>query len=185
MAHSEGHTDRQKIWDLIKGEHVAVLGTVGKDGLLDSRPMGCLQHEFDGTLWFMTFKDTPKLLEIERDQQALVSYSRPSDYEFVSLSGCARIVDEPARVKALWTEGLRVWFPGGPDSPNIALVAVDVETAKVWSKPASVLSYAFHYLRARLTGRSPERDAVAEIKTMQLKNGRHDVRQKVPHLNKR
>lgn len=171
MGHSEDHTDRQKIWELIKDEHVAVLVTVGKDGLLDSRPMGCLQQEFDGTLWFMTFKDTPKLLEIERDQQALVSYARPPDYEFVSLSGCARIVDDPARVKALWNEGLHVWFPKGPGSPNIALVAVDVETAKVWTKPASILSYAFYYLRARLTGQPPERGDIAEIKTLRLNKG--------------
>jgi general stress protein 26 len=33
-------------------------------------------------------------------------------------------------VRALWSEGFQVWFPDGPDSPNIALLAVDVEVAK-------------------------------------------------------
>jgi general stress protein 26 len=165
---SEEYDDRQKIWDLIKDAHVAVLVTVGTDGVLDSRPMGCLQNEFDGTLWFMTFKDSPKLFEIEHNSHALVSYANASAYEFVSLSGCARVVDDPARIRALWKEGLHVWFPGGPDSPNIALVAVDVETAKVWTKPASALSYALYYLRARLGGKAPTGDDVAEIKTMRL-----------------
>jgi len=58
--------DHQKIWNLIKDEHTAVLVTVGRDGTLDSRPMGCVQKEFDGTLWFLTFKDTPKVLEIAK-----------------------------------------------------------------------------------------------------------------------
>lgn len=165
---ADRETDLQAIWKLIKSEHVALLVTVGKDGSLDSRPMGCLQREFDGTLWFMTFRGTPKLLEIEDNQHALVSYARPADYEFVSLSGRARIVEDRAQIKALWNEGLRVWFPDGPDSSDVALVAVDVEAAKSWTKPASMLTYAYYYLRARLTGESPRARDVAQIKTRHL-----------------
>lgn len=155
MTNADGQTDRQKIWDLIKDEHVAVLVTLGKDGAFDSRPMGCVQKEFDGTLWFMTFKDTPKLLEIEDDGRVLISYGRRKHYEFVSVSGCARVVDDRAQVRALWFEGLRVWFPDGPEAPGIALIAVEVEEARAWTRPASMLTYAFYYVRARLTGKAP------------------------------
>ena len=155
MPDASGPTDRQKIWDLIKGEHIAVLITIGKDGAFDSRPMGCLQKEFDGTLWFMTFKGTPKLLEIERDGRVLVSFGRSKHHEFVSLSGCARVVEERDQVRSLWNEGLRVWFPDGPDCPDVALLAVDVEEARAWTKPVSALAYAYYYVRARLTGKAP------------------------------
>jgi general stress protein 26 len=161
--------DRREIWDLIKHEHVAVLVTVAKDGSLDSRPMGCVQNGFDGTLWFMTFKGMPKLLEIEENQQALVSYAHPSKYEFISLSGHARTVDDRNLQRELWREGLRVWFPEGPNARNMALVAVDVETARIWTKPASMLSYGYYYLRARLSGKAPRPQEVAEIKTLRLK----------------
>lgn len=154
--------DHQKIWNLIKDEHTAVLVTVGRDGTLDSRPMGCVQKEFDGTLWFLTFKDSPKVLEIAKNQQALVSYARPSDYEFISISGQARLIDDPDQVRALWSEGFKVWFPDGPDSPNIALLAIDVEVTRTWTKPASVLTYAYYYLRARITGRSPSPSQIAK-----------------------
>src|SRR6476646_10431635 len=136
MPDASGPTDRQKIWALIKDEHIAVLITIGKDGTFDSRPMGCLQKEFDGTLWFLTFKGTPKLLEIEH-------------------GGRARVVEERDQVRALWNEGLRVWFPDGPDSADVALLAVDVEEARAWTKPVSGLAYAFYYVRARLTGKAP------------------------------
>lgn len=43
-------TDPAKVWRLIKRAHSALLVTVDKDGSLDSRPMGCLQTEFNGTL---------------------------------------------------------------------------------------------------------------------------------------
>ena len=161
----ERAADLQRIWDLIKGERTAVLVTMATDGSLDARPMGCVQKEFNGTLWFLTFKDSPKTLEIAEHQQTLVSYARPSDHEFVSVSGRARIVDDPPQVRALWTEGLRVWFPDGPDSPNIALLAIDVEAAKAWTKPASTLTYAYYYLRARMTGETPTPSQIAKLET--------------------
>ena len=158
--------DRDRLWSLIRSEHVAVLVTVAADGSLDSRPMGCVQKQFDGTLWFMTFKDTPKLSEIVHNRNVLVSYARPSAYEFVSVSGRARILGDRAQIGRLWTEALRVWFPDGPGSPNIALIAVDVEIAKAWTKPASTLTYAYYYLRARLTGESPSPSQVAKLETI-------------------
>jgi general stress protein 26 len=159
-------SDHQKIWNLIKDEHTAVLVTISPDGSLDSRPMGCIQKEFDGTLWFLTFKDSPKIFEIAENQQALVSYAHPSDHKFISISGQARLVDDPAQVHALWSEGFRVWFPDGPNSPNIALLAVDVEVAKVWTKPASVLTYAYYYARARITGEPPSPSQIVKQETI-------------------
>src|SRR5262249_31283272 len=130
------------------------------------RPMGCVQKEFDGTLWFLTFKDTLKILEIYENQQALISYVRPASYEFISIGGRVRIVDDPSQVRSLWSEGFRVWFPDGPDSPNIALLAVDVEVARMWTKPASSLTYAYYYLRARITGKSPSPSQIAKQQTI-------------------
>jgi Pyridoxamine 5'-phosphate oxidase like len=112
------------------------------------------------------FKDSPKVLEITENQQTLVSYTRPSDYEFISVSGRARIVDDPAQIRALWSECFRVWFPDGPDSPNIALLAIDVEVTKAWTKPASVLTYAYYYLRARTTGEPPSPSQIAKQETI-------------------
>jgi hypothetical protein len=55
-----------------------------------------------------------------------------------------------------------VWFPNGPDSPRIALIEIDVKTAKSWTKPASFVTYAYHYVKAKLTGRSPSPEQIAK-----------------------
>jgi len=160
--------DHKKLWDLIKDEHTAVLVTIAEDGSLDSRPMGCLQKEFDGTLWFMTFADSAKRSEIDSNQNVLVSYARPAKYEFISVSGRARIVNDHAALCSLWSEALRVWFPQGPDSPDLALVAIDVDMAKTWTKPASMVTYGYYYLRARLTGKAPTADEAAKLETIKM-----------------
>ena len=111
--------------------------------------MGCLQSEFDDKLWFLTFRHSEKIAELKNDSRVLVSYAKSSDYEYVSISGRAFLVEDPNRIEQLWTEGLRVWFPKGPDDPEIARIRVDVELAKYWTDAASIFTYAFAYVKAR------------------------------------
>jgi len=169
MPSARGNTDdRQNIWRLIKDAHAALLVTVGRNGELDSRPMGCLLGEFDDTLWFVTFRHSPKVEEIGRDHRVLVSYAKPSNYEYVSLSGHAKLVDDRAKLKDLWSEGLRVWFPKGPDDPELALLAVDIDEAKYWTNAASVVSYAWSYVKAALSGKPPSPGEVGDTRTVRL-----------------
>jgi general stress protein 26 len=162
--------DHKKIWDLIKGSHSALLVTIGENGELDSRPMGCLQTDFDDTLWFLTFRDAPKVQEIGRDDRVLVSYANPTDYEYVSLSGHARLVEDRDKLKELWPEGLRVWFPTGPSDPNLALLAVRVDEAKYWTNAASVVRYAWAYVRAALTHKGPSTAEIGENKSVRFQH---------------
>ena len=74
---SSSDDDRTKIWDLIKNAHSALFVGIAADGSFDSRPMGCLQTEFDGTLWFLTFHHSHKINELSRDSRVLVSYAKP------------------------------------------------------------------------------------------------------------
>ena len=158
--------DHEKIWELIKGSHSALLVTVKPDGTLDSRPMGCLQTGFDGVLWFLTFRHSPKLVEIRDNPNVMVSYAKPNEFEYVSISGKARIVEDPQKLNELWTEGLRVWFPKGPNDPEIAILAVDVERVTYWTDAASMTTYAWAYVKARLTGKSPSGDKIVTEKSV-------------------
>jgi general stress protein 26 len=158
--------DHLKIWELIKRSHSALLVTVRPDGTFDSRPMGCLQTSFGSTLWFLTFRHSLKLAEIRNNPNVLVSYSKPSDFEYVSLSGKARIVEDAQKLSELWSEGLRVWFPNGPGDPEIAVLAVEVEQARYWTDAASMTTYAWAYLKARLTGESPPTDEIVTEKSL-------------------
>jgi general stress protein 26 len=163
------HDDKlDKIWSLIKDAHSALLVTIRQDGTLDSRPMGCIQREFDGTIWFLTFADSAKVEEIVGNRQVLVSYARPGAYEYVSLSGRARVMQDRQKVRELWSEGLRVWFPSGPDADDLALLGVEVDEAKYWTDAASVATYGWAYVKARVLGQRPTTEQVAEIGSVRL-----------------
>lgn len=99
--------------------------------------MGCLQHRFEGTLWFITFRQSPKISQITTNESVVVTY-RPSRHDYVSISGKATIV---------------VWFPNGPEDPDLCAIAVRVDAARYWTNPASIITYAWLYAKARLTGK--------------------------------
>ena len=152
---SDSYNDRQKVWELIKDINIALLVTTGAGGALHGRPMAAMNKDFNGELWFASRDGTPKLDEIAEHTQVLLAYSEPKGQNYVSVSGTARIVRDSAKVKELWSEPARVWFPKGPDDPSIALICVKVESAEYWDSPSSAWVYAYGYAKARLTGEPP------------------------------
>ena len=151
---AESNNDREKDWKLIKDVRIALLVTSADEGLR-GRPMAAMNKDFDGELWFASRKDTPKLEEIKDDSHVLLAYSEPKEQNYVSVAGTARVLQDPAKVKELWSEPMRVWFPKGPDDPDIALICVSVTSAEYWDAPSSAWVYAMGYAKARLTGEPP------------------------------
>ncbi len=146
--------EKQKVWELIKDVGIALMVTQ-TDGGLRGRPMAAVNKSFDGELWFASRDETPKIGEIAGESHVLLAYSEPKSQNYVSVAGSARIVHDSAKVKELWSEGLRVWFPKGPDDPGIALICVTVDSAEYWDSPSSKWLYAYGYAKARLTGEPP------------------------------
>ncbi len=77
----------QKLAEKIKDIPFAMLTTACADGTLRSRPMTAQQVGFDGTLWFFTGASTHKTDEIAHDRHVNVSFSKPEDNVYVSVSG--------------------------------------------------------------------------------------------------
>ncbi len=120
---------------MIKDIPVAMLTTTGL-GRLRSRPMVAQRGPFDGSLWFLTARETGKTGEI-RDRQAVhVTFVSPADNRYVWASGTASIVDDRVLLKSLWHPGYLPWLPGGPDDPGLSLIKVRVEEAEYWDAAA-------------------------------------------------
>jgi general stress protein 26 len=147
---------RAKIWELIRDIEIALLVSHDESGRLHARPMGTLRpkdgQSAPGEIWFMTDANSPKVKEILKDSNVLLSYSEPKKQIYVSVAGKAQIVEDKAKIKELWSEPLRTWFPDGPEKSAIALIRVDAEAAEYWDSPSGVVLYAFGYFKARLTG---------------------------------
>lgn len=145
---------QSKLQELIKDIRIAQFTTVEEDGSLRSRPMASQEMDSDGHLWFFTRDDSEKVREFRADQHVNVSYSEKDDNRFVSVSGRAILVQDPAKIKALWSPVLKAWFPGGQDDPRIALIRVDIDHAEYWDAPNSTMVKVVGFLKAVITGKT-------------------------------
>jgi general stress protein 26 len=145
MSQTNKHTsDKELLWEKIKGIGVAMLTTMEADGTLHSRPMVAPEREFDGDLWFLTMEAAPKVGEVQLHRQVAVSYIKPDKDLFVSVSGTGELVHDQAAVKKLWKSSYHPWLPVGPDDPSLAVLKVHVQSAEYWeesSKNRGMLSF--------------------------------------------
>jgi general stress protein 26 len=148
--------DTAKLAHMIDGIEIAMMTTVTEGGQLRSRPMMTQKQRFDGQLWFFTSNASPKSGEIEHDHHVNLSYADPDSQRYVSVSGRARIVRDPAKLEQFWNPVFRAWFPEGLSDPELALVRVDVEKAEYWDSHSKKLVHLVGFTKAILTGQRYE-----------------------------
>ena len=163
MQERHDHEGREKVFELIKDVQVAQLVTCDEVGRMRSRPMVAQQNEFSGDLWFFTPRSSRKVREIERDGNVLLAYSDPSKQHYVNVRGRASVMIDAGKTRELWSEPMRVWFPKGPDDPDIALIRVHVDDADYWDSPSSTFVHAYGYVKAVVTGERPSPGEVAHV----------------------
>jgi general stress protein 26 len=156
---------KDKVVDLLKGVRVAMMATTAEDGRMHARPMATnLADSFDGHLWFFTDADSPKVAEVERTPEVLLTYADEGEQHYVSVEGRASIVRDRGKVAELWSEPLRTWFPKGLDDPSIVLIRVEVDRAEFWDSPSSTVVYLYGYVKALATGERPDPGESASVR---------------------
>ena len=160
-------TDRgskEKVVSLIRDMSYATFTTRSPEGgVLHARPMAYRSVGEDAELWFFTKADSRKVRELKADPSTMVSFADPKEHNFVSISGTTEVVADRAKVKELWSELYRTWFPNGPDDPNIVLLRVEPEHAEYWDTPSSVVVYAYGYVKALVTGKAAKPGDVGTV----------------------
>ncbi len=72
-------------------------------------------------------------------------------------------MSDAQKVRALWKEPMRVWFPKGPTDSDIALVRVRMREARYWDAPSSAFVLAYGYVKAVTTGQRPNPGDVGQV----------------------
>jgi general stress protein 26 len=139
-----------KVAELLKGQRIAMLTTTDADGTLISRPMAVQEVEFDGDLWFFAERTSRTVTHIGGSPQVDVTVGSGSSR--VSLTGSARVVDDPAKKRELWNGAVEAWFPDGPDDDDVVLLKVDAESAEYWDTPGGRLATVLSFATSRITG---------------------------------
>ena len=117
----------------IEGIYIATMTTLTPEGKLHGRPMATQQVEFDGDLWFYSYKDSAKDKEIQSNPQVQLGYNQSEKQTWVAITGKAELVEDDAKKKELWYDELKQYFPNGPEDENVVLIKVTPDEAEIWS----------------------------------------------------
>lgn len=136
--------DSMKLAELIGGIRVAFLHTFPTSGELagrsHARPMYTQKmdpKDFTGELWFMTDTTGEKVGEIIQNPHVEITYTDIGPNRYVVVLGNAKCTRNPAKARELWNVHSKDWWPDGPESTNLLLVRVLVDTAEYWDGPSS------------------------------------------------
>jgi general stress protein 26 len=142
--------------------------TQGRDAAgLHARPMAVAKMDEDGSLWFVTGQDTPKIDELVAHPNALVCLQNARQY--VTINGHVSIVKDRSKVDEMWSESFRIWFDG-KDDPNLVLLRLIPSAGEYWDQSGiRGVQYAFRAAKAylsneRVDARADEPDIHAAVK---------------------
>ncbi|WP_210464777.1 pyridoxamine 5'-phosphate oxidase family protein [Rufibacter roseolus] len=149
---NQNQGDLKALIDKIKDIDTAMLSTVEPDGTIRSRPMRHMQVAEDGVIWFFNSHHSAKTHEIRNDSHVNLSYSKPGDQLYVSVSGRAQVLRDQQKIDELWNPAMKAWFPEGKDDPNIGLLKVTIDQAEFWDSPSSAVVHLYGMVKAAITG---------------------------------
>lgn len=151
-------TPEQSLWKLIRDIRFGMLTTQTESGDLRSHPLTTQNRQEDegSVLWFFISARSDTARDVLARPKVNLAYASPEDDCYVSVSGLARLVNDPQKKQALWSTMSQAWFPGGVDDPDLALLAVDIHQAEYWDVKSSKMVQLLKMAKAAITGKQPE-----------------------------
>ena len=151
---AENQADKLK--GLLEKFDSAMLITHTGEDKIRARPMVIAKVEDNCDLWFLTGKESPKVQEIESNQQVGV-VCQNGEKLCISISGRADLVNDRRKLDDVWKEQFKVWFPGGKDDSDIRMIFVRGEEAEYWdTQGAKGVRYIFSAVKSYATGERPQ-----------------------------
>lgn len=165
---SSSTTPEQSLWKLIRDIRFGMLTTQAESGDLRSHPLTTQNRKEDegSIIWFFVSARSETVRDVLARHKVNLAYASPDDDRYVSISGRARLVNDPQKKQELWSTMSQAWFPGGVNDPDLALLAVDINQAEYWDVKSSKMVQLMKMAQAAITGKPPTN--MAEHEKVQL-----------------
>jgi general stress protein 26 len=147
---------RAKVYEIVKKFSTTMMVTLGPENRPEARPMHIAKAEENGSIWFFTGSGGRVANEVAEDPYVLLVFQDERS-SYLTLRGNARVVNDRATMKELWSEPYKVWFPGGLDDPELTLIAVEPLGAEYWDNGGlNRIEYLYEAAKAYVTGTTPK-----------------------------
>lgn len=123
----------EKIKELVDQAKICFFCTESSTGQSKgARPMSVLQVDEEGTLWFISPKESNKNKEITTNPDVKLYFHGSAHSDLMYLIGKASLHNDRAKIEELWNPLLKVWFTKGKEDPRISVIRVQPDEGYYW-----------------------------------------------------
>lgn len=122
----------EKIKEVVDDVNIAMLCTNLNQIPIATCPMGTMEVEDNGLIWFFSSKNSDHNRDVKNDERVQLIYAHPGNASFLSLYGTAEILYDRQKIDQLWNSAAKVWFQEGKDDPNLTLLCFRPEEGYYW-----------------------------------------------------
>ncbi|WP_299681441.1 pyridoxamine 5'-phosphate oxidase family protein [uncultured Roseobacter sp.] len=145
----------ERFWEIL--EHMQVCMVTTEDGgLLRSRPMAPFIDTGEKTIQFVTDSDSAKIYEMNADANIALSFVDSNKMLFASVSGRGVVSRDRALIRELWGPYCDVFFTGGAEHADVAVIRVVPAQAEYWDNDKNKIAMAAELTRAYFTEAGPD-----------------------------
>jgi general stress protein 26 len=148
-------TDLDRVWDIMEDISVCMV-TTHAGGKMRSRPMHAIPDRDENAIYFITDTRGAKDDEIAAAPDVCLAFADIGDNTYLSVTGTAATVRDPAKAEELWSTEAQAWWPRGPRDPAVRVLRVVPEQAEYWDTRGNSVTVALKLVAARMTGREPD-----------------------------
>ncbi len=128
------------------------------------RPMSIQKADDNGTLWFLSAKDSHKNAEIAEDNAVRLFFQGSAHSDFLYLTGNVTVSTDKALIHELWEPILKTWFTEGEDDPRISVIKFEPETGYYWDNKHGNAVAGVKMLWGAITGQTLDDSIEGKIK---------------------
>ena len=144
----------ERVWNVADSVGVCML-TTHSGGGLRARPVAARVNRDQALIYVVTDVRSLKTDEIENSPDVGLTFVDAKQNAYLSMTGRATVVRDIAKTREVWRKTDNLWWPGGPEDPNVCLLRIDPALAELWDGPASAIVHAFEIAKATVTGQEP------------------------------
>jgi general stress protein 26 len=145
----------ERVWGIMDDIPICMV-TTHAGGAMRSRPMHVVADSDAGYVYFLTDIHGAKDDEIAAAPDVCLAFADVDDNTYLSITGHAEVVRDPALARDLWSAAAQAWWPDGPDDPAVRVLRVTPDKAEYWESNGNAVTVALKVAAARLSGDRPD-----------------------------
>ena len=123
--------------EIMEASRYCALITVGSNGKTHARTMDAFPPDENMMVWFGTNPRSRKVAEIRRNHRVVLHYFDRESAAYVTISGTARLVNDPKEKARWWKEEWKAFYPDR--AKDFLLIAVIPNELEIVSEKKGIL----------------------------------------------